>query len=789
MKQLSFFHPKSLANQIPLLCFIFLMLIGFDAQSTSITWQGNNETSGSSWHVASNWSTNALPSSADDVIIPNVSNMPLITTAAVCNSITIDANSSLTIGNGGSLAVYGNWSNSGTFNAGTSTVTLKGNGVTQTFTGNTTFYNLTLANTSSTTNFGTSTITIAGTLSKTNGTMVPGTSTLKFTGAACSIEGSDAKTFFNLEIATGASVTNSGENITIKGNFTNNGTFNQGSGIKTFFAGSGTHSLSGNGTTTFGILDINTSNIVNAGSHNITISGTSFPVTGTFNGGTATVTLSGATSIAGSGTYNFNNLVLSGTGNKTIAAGKSVTVNGTLTTGDKLVVESDASLIAKGTSTGNVTYNRSLSPTRWYIVSAPVQATGFDSNAGRLYSSTDFATYSESSNEWNYGAIQSTLEAGKGYLLSINTSNTSIAFNGALNNGDVTKGVTSSAGNGWNAVGNPYTSAIGIRSTAASTENFLTKNTGIFKDGYAAIYVWNETGTYGENDQYYKAIGNSGYTPPSEYETLNENYIQAGQGFMINAKAAGNVVFTKDMQVHQTGISLKDAEISWPGITLMAETKGQKRSTAIGFNENMTAGLDVTYDAGLLPTDPFQVYTHLVSGDSPIDFTIQCLPDQFSGLRIPVGIDLPDGGEVVFKTSGVILPTGYFPVLEDRLLKTNTPLKAETDSYKVTLDKNTKGIGRFYLSVAQTVLASNNLFKEKNYSVFLSDGNIHIAGQVNDVSAKAILFDISGRKLAEYPLHSQNRNAIDLRGWTAQVFFLMIEGKNYRQVEKISVFN
>lgn len=82
------------------------------------------------WFTAGNWSTNAVPTSADNVIIPAApANQPQINAAgAVCNGITIESGASLTMSGATAytLAVAGDWINDGTFNRGIGTVDFNG---------------------------------------------------------------------------------------------------------------------------------------------------------------------------------------------------------------------------------------------------------------------------------------------------------------------------------------------------------------------------------------------------------------------------------------------------------------------------------------------------------------------------------------------------------------------------------------------------------------------------------------------------------------------------------------
>jgi len=68
-------------------------------------WMGTN---GTDWNNPNNWNENTIPTSIDNVIVPNVATLPVIDGINVeCHSIAIDSNAHITIVNGGILTVLG----------------------------------------------------------------------------------------------------------------------------------------------------------------------------------------------------------------------------------------------------------------------------------------------------------------------------------------------------------------------------------------------------------------------------------------------------------------------------------------------------------------------------------------------------------------------------------------------------------------------------------------------------------------------------------------------------------
>jgi hypothetical protein len=315
----------------------------------------------SDWLTPSNWCSGAVPTSTTDVIIPTGTPIQPIINAggAVCRSITISTGGTLTINGNNTLSVFGDWTNNGTFAANNSTVSFAANtAITQTVIGNTSFFNISKPNSNSTLSFGTSTTTIGNNLSVSAGSMSGGTSTIIFTGSSASLQGSSTKDFYNLEISSGAVLTQTaGTNINVNNSYKNNGTFIQ-TNSRTITFQTISQTLSGTGASTFGNVTVSGAITLNAGTHDFSVLGT-FNISGAsgmFNGANATTIFSGATAALGSGpgTFNFNNITI--TGVLSNASGKNFSIagnwlnNGSYTAGNETITFNGSSQTIGGSA-------------------------------------------------------------------------------------------------------------------------------------------------------------------------------------------------------------------------------------------------------------------------------------------------------------------------------------------------------------------------------------------------------------------------------------------------------
>ena len=216
-----------------------LQIVIAPSSASYYTWNGSQSTD---WNIASNWTPNGIPSSATGVMIPDAAtttydpSLPvtatvkslIITSGGILNS-TPNATLLLT-SSGNTWAVEPATGNlvAGTFNAGTSTVTITNTSTFASIVGATNFYNLTIADNAQLQMTNGSYTGISGALSlSSNGILDARTNpnTIEFKGASPNIPATNFPMpgYYNLIINSSISGTPTwSSTVNIGGNFTNN---------------------------------------------------------------------------------------------------------------------------------------------------------------------------------------------------------------------------------------------------------------------------------------------------------------------------------------------------------------------------------------------------------------------------------------------------------------------------------------------------------------------------------------------------------------------------------------
>ncbi|WP_299125319.1 MBG domain-containing protein [uncultured Tenacibaculum sp.] len=491
-------------------------------------------------------------------------------------------------------------------------------------------------------------------------------------------------------------------------------------------------------------------------------------------------------------TVQLNDLTVESLASFDINENGSVMVDGNLDNSGNFTMTStetkSSTLIVKGTSNGQVTYERGgLKANVWSIVSAPVAGQSIkefaENSANDIRVNTSvtpnryaIAYYDDSKpagSKWVYYTTDDlatntlTFEKGRSYAVS-RATNGSVTFTGTIETTDVAKSIVASE---WNAIGNPYTAFLPINENAGT--NFINSNVSKFNPANVGVYVW-------DNAQA-KYVGKSLIT--------GESSLAPGQGFFVKAAVGvSNVTFNQSQRKVQplTGGNFSKGGAVVPSIQLLATSKGVTIDTNIKYFENTTEGLDPGYDLGNYARASFDVFTRFVGNDKGEDFTIQSLPvESVNRTVLPIGLNATAGAEVTFTVNYNNLPEGVEVFIEDKEENTFTKLSSELNEfYTVTITEKVNGVGRFYLRTQQKAKVNTKINNVKIYNT--SDNTLIIEG-ISKGTFNMTLYAIHGAAVLSKTVEGKGRNTVSLPDLETGVYVVRITSELGKKSKKIII--
>ncbi|PKP39712.1 MAG: hypothetical protein CVT98_00755 [Bacteroidetes bacterium HGW-Bacteroidetes-15] len=402
----------------------------------------------------------------------------------------------------------------------------------------------------------------------------------------------------------------------------------------------------------------------------------------------------------------------------TVNPGGKLTATGTIENYNGvagLVLESDATgsaSIIHSTLDVPATVERYITPAAsvlFHLVSSPVSGQTISefigdnstviaySPSGGVYAMKPYKTDGTGWDSNYNGTETSEIVPGTTYSIGVKVGQGTLTFKGNLVSSNQTKTIIGTGtGFGWNGIGNPFAASLNAKADANS---FLTKYGDQLDASYYGLYVWNPS-----TAQYEVVNG----TP-----LLDVNYLASTQGFIVKGKSGGgSVTFETAMRAHQSPNFYKSEgePIDWYSLVLQVKNAAEKViTTSLAFNNNMTEGLDVGFDAGhLSESATYKIYTRMPIESSDLNLIIQALPNSWSNSQvIPVGLVYQTGGVVEFSAASISLPDDVIVRLEDREL--NQFIDISSEVYSVELAAGTNTNERFYLHlVSQPTIATND---------------------------------------------------------------------------------
>ena len=446
--------------------------------------------------------------------------------------------------------------------------------------------------------------------------------------------------------------------------------------------------------------------------------------------------------------------------------------------GAALTIASGGSLIVSGTSSGNVTYNRNLATTDWYLVSSPVEGQDIDAFvlaeglASGTGSNLGLGDYDNSTPDWTYylnGASGTgNFTSGDGRAIKL-VSTGDISFTGTINTSNVTLAMTSNS-NEFNLVGNPYTSYVAGNENADGTNNILTINSANLTEN--TLWFWNQsTDSYNQINQASAAF-----------------QIAPAQGFFVSASGSVTLSITEAMQSHQ-GTDNFQRTTNRPEMNITMTNGTASRDTDIFYIDGTTTGFDNGYDSSIFggATNEFAIYTHAVANGSGRNLGIQSLPpNNYENMIIPVGVNAISGTYITIDASINNFPSGINIYLEDKQDNSFTLLDADAN-FSTTLENSLSGIGRFYLHTTSTSLSVNDLTTSNNLSIYNTNReNLRIAG-VQNGTATIQLYNILGKEVLRTSFEGKGVNDITLPNLVNGVYIIKLATENRITSKKIII--
>ncbi|MDG1194555.1 MAG: T9SS type A sorting domain-containing protein [Polaribacter sp.] len=454
-------------------------------------------------------------------------------------------------------------------------------------------------------------------------------------------------------------------------------------------------------------------------------------------------------------------------GSSTNAVANDLTIN----TGATLSISNNGTLIVYGTSSGDVTYNRTLDTENWYLVSSPVAGETYDNDYVAANSlavngtNNAIATYTTSAESWSYmqtGGGGGTFTTGNGYSVRRETGAGSgtISFTGTINTTDVTPAVVI-GGNGFNLLGNPYTSYL-------NSASFLTANTGNLVS--QTIWVFDQ--------------GSGAY----ETKVTVDNFVLApAQGFFVSASSATNLNISKFLYQANSGNAFQKTVKT--EVKLMMNDGTNNRFAKLYYLDNTTTGFDNGFDGetfgGIANT--IDVFTHLVADSEGKKYQVQSLPNSdYENMIVPIGVIAAAGKEITFTAEALNLPSGIKVFLEDKLTNTFTRLDEANSNYKVTLSENVNGIGRFYLHTKSSALSVDDVTMNGISIYKTTNSNLRIVG-LSQGKSTVKLFNMLGKQVLTTSFTSNGVHDISLPKLATGIYIINLETETGKLNRKITL--
>lgn len=302
--------------------------------------------------------------------------------------------------------------------------------------------------------------------------------------------------------------------------------------------------------------------------------------------------------------------------------------------------------------------------------------------------------YDEANTQWvTPDAVSDALVVGRGYT-GYFSGEIVVDITGVPNTGDITIPLTNN-GDGWNLIGNPFTSPIdwdGVEVPSGVS---------------GAVYVWDHIpAIWGRYATYLDGIGTNG----------GSNVVPMMQGFFMSSAVNTNIVFYCEDRIatDNPGVFYRKAAATDPLIRIQAGGFGYTTDAVVRFKSNATEDYDETSDALLFPAgDPKGMDFGTISSDDRA-LVINTVPQQAMNKKIPLYLKIGTKGDYEIEMTDLKhFSNSANVLLHDDDLGIVHSLKSGPYVFNSELSS---GKGRFFIEATDIVLGKKGSDPKEEFS-------------------------------------------------------------------------
>jgi hypothetical protein len=366
--------------------------------------------------------------------------------------------------------------------------------------------------------------------------------------------------------------------------------------------------------------------------------------------------------VAGQGSFACQNLTVNAGTTLTVGSGQTVTVGGALTySGATIEVLTGGSFVQTTTSTSitsstasrfRVVRTDGKNAVGYNLISSPVGGETFNSiGVANPFPNNRFRynPLGGAGARWVAMLDTDALARGVGYTFvpgsaanTLTFENTTDGVAGQPGNGNLSVPLTF-GGDNFNLVGNPYPSPIGLQA-------FLAANSGTTT---GTAWIWNDNNN---------ATGTGSYAAHNNVTPAIQAAV--GQGFFVQASAAGNANFTNALRAAGNPTFFRDEHPMQRFQLQVTNAQGSTDQVWAAFGEQFTTGFEPGYDAEKFEGATDVSLAARVQGER---LAIAALPQASAQVfQLPLTLLAKKAGAYTFAAQPVDSPTDKPLFLEDR---------------------------------------------------------------------------------------------------------------------------